>query len=128
MIVERVGERSISSRCIDFLMRKLVFRVSNQVRQKPVWAATAKRFKFWVLNLKLSYLGIKFKIKALISLHFSTANLPHCCLYMQKCRFSREETHSYHTLKGIGLQRLSLNSEERGWRVKHFATLFMKIR
>ena len=31
-------------------------------------------------------------------------------------------------IKGIGLQRLSLNSEERGWRDKHFATNFMKIR
>ena len=31
-------------------------------------------------------------------------------------------------VKGIGLQRLSLNSEERGWRDYNFATNLMKIR
>ena len=30
-------------------------------------------------------------------------------------------------LKGIGLQRISLISDESGWRDKHFAANFMKI-
>ena len=32
------------------------------------------------------------------------------------------------SVKGIGLQGLLLNSEDGGWRDKHFATNVMKIR
>ena len=52
----------------------------------------------------------------------------HICLWAVKPLHTQQHWHIQKVVKGIGLQRLSLSSEDGSWRDYHFATSFIKIR